>query len=259
MSGRNTGDRASAVERIIPRPPDDIAPMRTAFALMVSKQWKVYLPQTLAGYGEALPGSKLAKGRFIGEMYARACYSMLLVSRRGPLSLRAVVRASVFLPSSRGLTIKIGSALLAGMQHLLPRAVHQQLLLTSAPMGGEVTGTGQCPSEPGNPPRDPTAHDTGRSGPRLRLQTMTRLFRRQGPPVSAGGSTAPQAPRSNAYAAFLHQASKCSRSPWNPRRPAGRPSELRSRDPVPFLTVLSTECAYDPPYHHPWKHCLDGS
>src|SRR5262249_5084785 len=39
------------------------------------------------------------------------------------------------LPPSRVLTIELGSALLAGMEHLLTKAVHRQLLLTSALMG----------------------------------------------------------------------------------------------------------------------------
>ena len=48
MSGGNTEDRVSAVESIIPRPPDDIAPMRAAFARMVSKQWQIYVPPAVA-------------------------------------------------------------------------------------------------------------------------------------------------------------------------------------------------------------------
>ena len=135
MSGCDTGDRVSAVERIIPRPPDDVAPMRTAFVRMVSKQWQIYVPPALAGCGEGMAGSQFAKGRFIGEMYARACYSMLMVSQRGPSLLRAVVRGAALLPPWRGLSIELGSALLAGMEHLLPKAVHRQLLLTSALMG----------------------------------------------------------------------------------------------------------------------------
>jgi hypothetical protein len=135
MSGSNAGDRISAVERIIPRPPDDVAPMRTAFARMVSKQWQIHVPPALVGCEASSAGSQFAKGRFIGEMYARACYSMLLVSQRGPISVRAFVRAGALLPPSRRLTIELGSALLTGIGHLLPRAVHRQLLLTSALMG----------------------------------------------------------------------------------------------------------------------------
>jgi hypothetical protein len=108
--------------------------MRTAFARLASKQWQIYVPPALAGC-EKVADFPFAKGRFIGEMYARACYSMLLVSQRGPISLRAFVRAAALLPSSRELTIKLGSMLLAGMEKLLPRAVHRQLLLMSALMG----------------------------------------------------------------------------------------------------------------------------
>lgn len=60
---------------------------------------------------------------------------MLLVSQRGPTSLRIFVRAAALLPPSRELAIKLGSMLLAGMEYLLPRAVHRQLLLMSALMG----------------------------------------------------------------------------------------------------------------------------
>ena len=102
---------------------------------MVSKQWQIYVPPALAGCGEAIAGSQFGKGRFIGEMYARACYSMLLASERGPSLLRALVRGTALLPPWRGLSIELGSALLAGMEHLLPKAVHRQLLLTSALMG----------------------------------------------------------------------------------------------------------------------------
>src|SRR5262245_52046180 len=124
MSGERTEDRVSAVERIIPRPPDDVAPMRTAFAHLTSKQWRMHVPPALADRAEQMAGFHFAKGRFIGEMYARACYSMLLTSQHGPGSLRIFVRAAAWMPLSRGLTITLGSTLLAGIEYLLPRAVH---------------------------------------------------------------------------------------------------------------------------------------
>lgn len=135
MSGGNRGARVAAIERIIPRPPDDVARLRSAFARMVSRQWQISVPPALAGCRAGFADARFAKGRFIGEMYARACYSMLLVSRQGPSLLRALLRAAAFLPPSRGLTIEFGSALLAGMDHLIPGAVHRQLLLMSALMG----------------------------------------------------------------------------------------------------------------------------
>jgi hypothetical protein len=76
-----------------------------------------------------------AKARFIAGMYARACYSMLLVSANGPKSLRVPVHATATMPLSRGWAIRLGSALLASLDWLVPHAVHRQLLLTSTLMG----------------------------------------------------------------------------------------------------------------------------
>ena len=127
--------RVSAIEAVIPRPPADIAPLRTAFTRMVSKHWRMYVPSVLSACEAGIDGPKFVKGRFIAEMYARACYSMLLVSSNGPKSLRTAIRASAFLPESRRLVIRIGCALIGGMEYLLPKSVHRQLLLMSALMG----------------------------------------------------------------------------------------------------------------------------
>jgi hypothetical protein len=131
----NTADRAAVIDRVIPRPPADVAPLRDAFSIMVAKQWEMYLPSATTGapLGATYPQS--VKARFIAEMYARACYSMLLVSACGPALLRFPVRATSMLPLSRGMAIACGSALLSGLNRLVPRAVHRQLLLTSALMG----------------------------------------------------------------------------------------------------------------------------
>jgi hypothetical protein len=118
--------RAADIEALIPAAPSDIAPLRIAFSRMVSKQWEAHVSITHA---------PSAKARFIGEMYARACYSMLLVSAGGPVALRLPVRAAAMLPLPRSWAIGLGSALLAGLDWLVPRAVHRQLLLTSALMG----------------------------------------------------------------------------------------------------------------------------
>jgi hypothetical protein len=118
--------RAAVIETLIPAAPSDITPLRIAFSRMVSKQWEAHVPITHA---------QSAKARFIAEMYARACYSMLLVSGEGPTALRLWVRAAAMLPLPRGLAIRLGSALLAGLDWLVPRTVHRQLLLTSALMG----------------------------------------------------------------------------------------------------------------------------
>jgi hypothetical protein len=87
-------------------------------------------------------GLRRRDGRFPvweGTFYRRDVRSRVLLDApgkpTGPSLLRALVRAAALLPPSRGLTIELGSALLGGMAHLLPKAVHRQLLLTSALMG----------------------------------------------------------------------------------------------------------------------------
>lgn len=109
--------------------------MRTAFSRMVSRQWQAYVPHTLRDCESGIAKPLFAKGRFIGEMYARACYSMLLVSQSGPKTLRVPIRASFPFLRSRRTTIWLGSALLASTERLLPSTFHRQLLLTSALMG----------------------------------------------------------------------------------------------------------------------------
>ena len=127
--------RAADIESIIPRPPVDIVPVRNAFADMVAGQWDRHVPRAPVGIplGAAHPQS--VKPRFIAEMYVRACYSMLLLSARGPLQLRLPVRTAATLPISRTAVIVLGEGLISGLSRLLPQTLHRQLLLTSALMG----------------------------------------------------------------------------------------------------------------------------
>ncbi len=101
----------------------------------MAKQWETYLPSAITGDPPGTPHAQSVKARFIAEMYARACYSMLLLSAGGPALLRFAVRAAAMLPLSRGLAIALGRALLSSLNRLVPHAVHRQLLLTSALMG----------------------------------------------------------------------------------------------------------------------------
>jgi hypothetical protein len=131
----DTAERAAVIDRFIPRPPADVAPLRCAFSSMVAKQWEMYLPSVTTAAPLGATHAHSIKARFIAEMYARACYSMLLLSACAPASLRFPVRATSMLPLSRGMAIALGSALLSNLNRLVPRAVHRQLLLTSALMG----------------------------------------------------------------------------------------------------------------------------
>jgi hypothetical protein len=127
--------RVAVIEPLIPRPPVDVAPLRNAFSSMVAKQWDVWLPSAPTGAPLGATYAQSVKARFIAEMYARACYSMLLLSAGGPKLLRLPVRAAAMLPLSRGMAITLGRALLSRLNRLVPQAVHRQLLLTSALMG----------------------------------------------------------------------------------------------------------------------------
>ena len=135
MRSVKTAQRAAVIEPIIPRPTVDIAPQRNAFSKMVAKQWEMYLPAATADAPLVGTRTQSAKARFIAEMYARACYSMLVLSAGGPVLLRLPVRATTMLPLPRNLALRLGGALLSGLNQLVPRAVHRQLLLTSALMG----------------------------------------------------------------------------------------------------------------------------
>lgn len=131
-------DRAAAVETVIPPPPANVHRMRAAFSRMVSRQWDAHVSPVLQiplHTPRAISDAEFTKARFIGEMYARACYSMLLVSQSGPASIRIPVRAASILPASRSLTIILASGLLNSLGRLLPQDMNRQLLLSSALMG----------------------------------------------------------------------------------------------------------------------------
>jgi hypothetical protein len=150
MPAYSTARRVAALEAFLAPPPADVVPLQAAFAAMVARQWQAYVPAALADLAQDLGDSRFAKARFIGEMYARACYSMLLVSARGPIMLRLPVRATLLLPQSRALTLRLGRSLLVGLDWLIPQSVHRQLLLTSALMGmldgvlDEAAGKGEA-------------------------------------------------------------------------------------------------------------------
>jgi hypothetical protein len=117
------------IERLIPGPPADILPLRSAFSTLIAAQWERHVPPTLAGFPIG------AKERFMAGMYARACYSMLLVSSRGPLTLRAAIRIAARLPVSRLAAVRCGCALLSGLNHFVPGSIHRQLALMATLMG----------------------------------------------------------------------------------------------------------------------------
>src|SRR5947209_4138627 len=115
--------RVAVIQTLIPVPSSDVAPLRIAFSRMVSRQWDTHVPGALAPIARSNPHAQFTKARFIAEMYARACYSMLLVSANGPALLRLPVHATAALPLSRGAAIRLGRLLLTGLDWLLPEAI----------------------------------------------------------------------------------------------------------------------------------------
>ncbi len=126
---------AAVIEALIPAPPPDVIPLRIAFCRMVARQWQLHVLTTQIDLAETISYAQSAKARFIAEMYARACYSMLLVGAYGPLPLRLLVRAAAVLPLSRGLAIRLARTLLPSLYWLVPQTLHRQLLLIATLMG----------------------------------------------------------------------------------------------------------------------------
>jgi hypothetical protein len=127
--------RVELIQSLIPRPPADVLPLRAAFAKIAPRQWQQFVPPVL---GDAPLGSNLeqvAKVRFMATMYARACYSMLLVSVRGPWLLRWPIRVATGVPLNRGTAIRCGSWLLSSLDYLVPQSVQRQLALMATLMG----------------------------------------------------------------------------------------------------------------------------
>ena len=150
MPRYNTARHVALLDAFIAPPPADVVPLQAAFAAVVARQWQQHVPSALPDLAPGITDADFAKARFIGEMYARGCYSMLLVSARGPIMLRLPVRATTLLPRSRALILRFGRALILGLNWLVPESVHRQLLLTSALMGmldvvlDEAAGEGEA-------------------------------------------------------------------------------------------------------------------
>jgi hypothetical protein len=179
----NPGERAAVIDPLIPRPPADVVPLRAAFSSMVARQWATHLPSATGGVPLGASRAQSVKARFIAEMYARACYSMLLLSAEGPAQLRLPVRAAAMLPLSRSLAIRLSRAMLSGLSQLVPRSLHRQLLLTSALMGALDVLLDESASK-GETEVLRIASLVTRSAPTTQLQveqtiaTLTRMIRR---------------------------------------------------------------------------------
>lgn len=131
---RSASIRADSIKHLIPSPPSDVSSLRISFSNVVSKQWRRFVLPTL---GDAPPGppKQAGKVRFMAEMYARACYSMLLVSARSPVRLRFPMQIAAALPFSRQAAVRCSCWFLSSLEYLVERSVHRQLALMATLMG----------------------------------------------------------------------------------------------------------------------------
>lgn len=136
MPERSVDTRVASIAAIITRPPADVAPTRAIFSRTVSEQWAKYVPSVIASCGQHVSvNSQFAKARFIAQMYARACYSMLLVSRTRPPIIAVLMRACGMLPLSRTAAIRLTDILIAHIARLVKLVLNRRLLLMAALMG----------------------------------------------------------------------------------------------------------------------------
>jgi hypothetical protein len=131
---RSAATRASAIEEIISRPAGDVTRLGLAMQRMVAAQWLRYVPPALGAAALGRSSAKAAKVRFLAEMYSRACYSMIVVSSRGPLRLRLPFRCACRLPLSRDVALTASPWVFSFLDRLLPKRVHRQLTLMATMM-----------------------------------------------------------------------------------------------------------------------------
>jgi hypothetical protein len=195
--------RVRTIEELIARPPDDVIHLRRLIQKTVTAQWQRYVPPVL---GEALVKSNAAnavKIRFLAEMYARACYSMIVVSDRCPLLLRLPIRCPRQLPVPRAVVLWSGPKIFSSLDWLLPARVHRQLALMATMIGlidqllDEATANG--PDEASQIALLLTAVYEPRSPLQATLQTLVRGLRANESPWQANYWTTVLLPATQKY------------------------------------------------------------
>jgi hypothetical protein len=127
--------RVRTIEELIARPPDDVIHLRRLIQKMVAAQWQRYVPPVLGADSVGRSEANAVKIRFLAEMYARACYSMIVVSDRCPLLLRLPIRCPCQLPLPRAVVLWSGQKFFSSLDWLLPARVHRQLALMATMIG----------------------------------------------------------------------------------------------------------------------------
>lgn len=128
-------DHLKEIIRAIPRPGPDVQVLRDSLVRLISREWSAHVPTAVAGSSLAKSPAQTAKARFIANMYARACYSMLLVSSSGPIPIRVSVRALSSMVHNRRALIWLNCRAIQMLRYVIPQATHRRIVIMSALMG----------------------------------------------------------------------------------------------------------------------------
>ncbi len=140
-------DHLEEMNRAIPRPSPDVQVLRESLVRLISREWAAHVPKALGGSPLARSPEQTSKARFIADMYARACYSMLLVSSSGPIPIRILLRALSGLVQNRRTVIWLNCRAIPMLHYVIPRVTHRRIVIMSALMGaidGVLDETAPC-------------------------------------------------------------------------------------------------------------------
>lgn len=125
---------APDIEEIVPRPSAAIERLAETVMRVVTAQWKRYVADVFEDGSEARAVVCAAKNRVAAIMYARGCYSMVILGRAAPLPVRAALRVSGLLPLSPEVAARTGSLTFAALPFLLPKRLHRRIVLVGVMM-----------------------------------------------------------------------------------------------------------------------------
>jgi hypothetical protein len=125
---------ARDVEEIVEPPSAAIERLAETVMRVVTAQWQRCVDDVFESGSEARRAVSTPKARRAAIMYARGCYSMVVLGRRAPLRLRALVRVSGHLPLSANVAARMGSLTFGALSFLLPKRVHRRIVLVGVLM-----------------------------------------------------------------------------------------------------------------------------
>lgn len=129
-----TAFRARDVQEIVPQPSAAVERLGETVMRVVSAQWERYVREVCEDGSDVRRALSKPKARLSAIMYARGCYSMIILGRGAPLPLRAAVWAVGLIRLSADRVARIGALIVCALPLLLPRRVHRCIALVAFKM-----------------------------------------------------------------------------------------------------------------------------